>query len=181
MLLRNMNGVFNSLLKGTVIIVTLGLNVCVGQAAELLKMTTASSEQVEILRATLGDQFVTGKGAFPPKLLVAQPKLSDGGERNLIAVQKGLCSNHSCTFFVLTFENGKWQKIGAIDSWGIPYLQSQGGKPADLIGFDHLTNDCMACSPPRPVLFQLRADASKREYSSRGELKGSSLKPQWWQ
>jgi hypothetical protein len=110
-------------------------------------------DQRQIIAKTLGAAFVKGIGVFPPALRVVQVNFGGTIGQGLIAVQKGFCSNRSCTFELLRQTSAGWRRFASLNSWGVPYVvEREGDAEADIVIFDHRTKDCMACSPPQPVM-----------------------------
>ena len=115
-------------------------------------MHPATQEQTVVIRQLLGDKFVKGEGAFPPELLAASVDLNGDGVPDLITMQRGFCSNHTCDYlFYLKTATG-WRKLTTVENWGDVYLLPPVAGPMKrIVFFDHVTDDCMACSAPEPV------------------------------
>ncbi len=114
---------------------------------------SANAEQEKIISRVLGTDFSQVKGVFPSELMVAEVDLNTDKQIDLIVVQKALCSNHACSFEVLLNRgDDAWDHVTSIDSWAIPYLiQGSGQDFGEIIRFDHLSDDCSACSEPTPL------------------------------
>lgn len=150
-----------------------------------LGFAPADAKRLGILKRVLGQEFIEGVGVFPPEVLVAEVDLNGDREPDMVAVQKGFCSNHACTFhFLLNDHNSTWREAAAVESWAIPYvLPGPAGTMSALVVFDHLTDDCLACSEPKPVLLEWQRERS--EYVETGpvpENQAAAFKPTWsWQ
>ncbi|EGB15899.1 hypothetical protein DND132_2696 [Pseudodesulfovibrio mercurii] len=130
-------------------------------AASRLDFAPPVPGQRDVIARVLGDAFLRGVGVFPAETLVAAVDLNGDRSEDMVAVQKGFCSNHACTFHFLVHEpSGEWREAAAVESWAIPcVLDGAGATMRDLVIFDHLTDDCLSCSPPKPVRLAWRQRA----------------------
>ena len=120
----------------------------------LLKFSAPNQVQLSIIKNVLGEEFVKGEGVFPPQLRVAQIDVNGDKQLDLVVLQKAFCSNHSCTYhFVLQTSKTEARSLGDIDSWAPPFVVCGREKMCEIVVFDHITDDCLACSPPQPVLY----------------------------
>jgi len=123
-----------------------------------LDMKAPTAAQRRTIETLLGADFIKGDGAFPPELLVASPDLDKDGLADLVVVQQGFCSNHWCTYVFAENRQGEWAIVLEVDSWLVPHLDDKSGQKSrpEIIVFDHVTDDCMTCSPPQPIRYVWR-------------------------
>jgi hypothetical protein len=150
-------------------------NTATVETAQRIVLKPPTAWQLTAMRNALGSEFTEGSvGPSPPKLQVAEVNLRGKGDVDLVAVQNALCSNHACPFYFLIMDsNDKWRSVANIESWALPYVvNSSGNSMRDIIIFDHLTDDCAACSPPQPVRMTWLAtpDREHGHYVSAGAL-----------
>jgi len=120
--------------------------------ARPLEMPTASVAQTAVIRQLLGDEFVKGDGAFPSRLLASEPDLNGDGASDLVTSQRGLCSNHTCNYELFLRTGSGWRHLASLEDWGDLYLiPPRTGTMKRIVIFEHLTDDCLACSAPEPV------------------------------
>ncbi|WP_319583166.1 hypothetical protein [uncultured Pseudodesulfovibrio sp.] len=170
------------LLAACLVILALSHTVHAADTVSRLVFQSPSPDDRAILGTVLGSDFVEGLGAFPPEMLVSKVDLNGDGREDMVAVQKGFCSNHACTFRLLLNEpSGNWEEAGALDSWAIPYLAAdRAGSMGEVIVFDHRTDDCLACSPPTPVRMTWHSEAGR--YVEAGPVKTdrqTHFEPSW--
>jgi hypothetical protein len=127
----------------------------------ILKQPT--KEQKEIILNIYGEDFIKGKGGFfKNNLLVSKKDFNGDNKFDLVVVQNAFCSNHACEFNFIENENGSWKEIASISSWAIPYVNDKPkGKLCDIVIFDHITDDCEACSEPKPVRYECKSDSKE--------------------
>jgi hypothetical protein len=182
-------------------IVLLASTICTLAPAEVMSPSRpitfrapAGGERAE-LRRILGNDFVTGNGGpMQPRLLVAKSDVSAKHYPALIATQRAQCSNHSCDYAIVIKEPVGYQLVDTINSWGSLYvLPHMTSGMHDFVAFDHVTDDCEACTPAQPVV--LRWDPKSKNddgtfgaYEEKETLKGKAGKPYckrllrsgWW-
>jgi hypothetical protein len=118
----------------------------------LMAFKKATPDQISILRKALGDDFINLGNGCPSDIRAAKFYLNDSKLRGLGAVQMCSCSNHACTIELLAHEAGDWIPVSSFESWASPYVsEKQTNQMPNIVIFDHVTNDCMACSPPQPL------------------------------
>lgn len=117
-----------------------------------VKMRAATQEQILVIRQILGDGFVKGDGAGAPELQAADIDINGDGISDLITMQRGFCTNHTCDYeFYLKVGSG-WRYLTTLENWGYVYLLPPTiGTMKRIVIFKHVTDDCMSCSPPEPV------------------------------
>ena len=118
-----------------------------------LNMLPATTDQEVIVRQLLGGDFADGNdGAFPPDLRVAQPDINGDGIPDLVVSQRAHCSNHTCTDEVFLKTQLGWRHLTSLENWGAIYLvKSRTNAMKRIVIFEHLSDDCLACSDPDPV------------------------------
>ncbi|TIX18968.1 MAG: hypothetical protein E5W97_29495 [Mesorhizobium sp.] len=137
-------------------------------AATQLTMLKATAAQTEAIKDVMGPDYVIGKGPFLPNLLVGEVDIDKDGRKDMITVQMGLCNNRWCDYAVLIHGQLQWYQLMSFASWSVPYLKdrSEPKTPPDIVIFEHLSDDCMACSPPTPV----RITWDNTVYSTAGSM-----------
>lgn len=155
-------------------------------AAYRLGFAPPGPAQRAVVGHVLGADFLRGAGVFPAETLVAEVDLNGDGKKDIVAVQQGFCSNHACTFhFLLNVSPGVWEDAAAVDSWAIPYvIDGPQGAMRELVIFDHIADDCLACSEPKPVRLAWRPGPSGTvgAYVQTGPVPdddASAFKPSW--
>jgi hypothetical protein len=130
---------------------------CPDEAAEprgttLVRFEKASQQQTMMLEGVLGQEALSpGATSFPPANLIAKLALGDNLNA-LFALTRSACSNHACSIEVLVDQGEKWRRIASFETWAPPYVLDRSTHGMrDIIVFDHVTDDCYACSPPQPV------------------------------
>jgi len=146
-----------------------------------LVLHDANGAETKIVASVLGQKFTHERGAFAPELEAASADINGDGVADLVVVQKGLCSNHACDFHFLEKRKAGWKEVGVVESWAVPYVNPTQGSAADVVVFDHLSDDCDACSPPSPVLYRPNSDGRLVEVRPLGKRDGA-FEPLWdWQ
>jgi hypothetical protein len=143
--------------------------------------------QTTVLKKVLGSDFTVRGVMYPPevvsKVLVAEVVVNEQKLKGMMfAVQLGSCSNHACTIEVLINRDGNWEHLTSLDSYTRPYIsETETNQMRDLVVFDHVSNDCEACSPPSPVKMvwdpsaEVPDSEEKGAYVSRGVVTGNDL------
>ena len=151
-------------------------SVAAAPRATLVEFRKASQQQVKMLATVLGEEAVgAGAVSFPEQNLIAEVAL-DGKTNALLALTRSACSNHACSIEVLVNQNDTWKHIASFETWAPPYVLDQSTNGLrDLVVFDHVTDDCMACSPPQPVRMSWDpeaelSDTEKGNYVSAGTV-----------
>ncbi|MDX0953904.1 hypothetical protein GOE09_19970 [Sinorhizobium medicae] len=148
-----------------------------GLCAERPVLHNANSDERLIVRNIISDKVATGEhGAMAPALKVGWVDLDNDGDDDLIAMQMAFCSNHDCDYyFVIRDDPPYWTAVTSLTSWAVPYLADPGddGDMRDVIVFDHVTDDCMACTPPKAVRWTWNGN----EYEQVGIVSNQALFP----
>jgi hypothetical protein len=148
------------------------------QASSLYKLMVfkkATPGQIAIARKALGEDFMNPAEGCPLEIRVAEFDLNDNKLRGMGAVHMCACSNHACTIELLVQKGEAWTSVTSLDSWASPYVsEKQTNQMPNIVIFDHITNDCTACSPPQPLQMVWDPDAPApdgKETSKKGAYK----------
>jgi hypothetical protein len=147
--------------------------------------------QTTVLKKVLGPDFTVRGDMYPPevlaKVLVSEVVLNEKKLKGLFAVQLGSCHSRSCTIEVLIDRDGNWEHLTSLDSYTRPYVsETETNQMRDIVVFDHVSNDCQACSPPSPVKMvwdpsaEVPDSKEKGAYVSRGVVMGNFFKRKPW-
>ncbi len=152
--------------------------IAIGGGMMLIRLSRPSASDRQAVVAVKGRSFPHEVGAArPTELLTAHIDLSASEYplKALAVVQMALCSNHTCPFSILVFQDGKWNEVASFESWSAPYVvHKEAAAIGDIVYFDHITNDCMACSPPLPV--RITWIESKQHYGEARKVPASDAK-----
>ncbi|TAT70085.1 hypothetical protein [Rhizobium ruizarguesonis] len=139
-----------------------------GFGAERPILHNANSRERRTVENILGEDIAFGlRGPMAPGLKIGSVDLDNDGDDDLIVMQSRECSNHACNYhFLIQDAPSFWSAVPYVESYAVPYVDDEGESEVgmrDVVIFDHVTDDCEACSKPMAV--RLTWDGTKYETS----------------